>query len=171
MAKQRDHGALEKRRLKAAKLFGQGKGASEVARLLEVRRQSAHAWQRQWQEGGVAALRSKGAAGPKRKLSALQQAELAAALVEGPEAHGHATAVWTLPRVARLIEQRTGQRYHPGHVWRVLRGLGFSCQQPTRRAIERDEAAIAHWKRVAWPRLKKKPGAKGAPSSSSTKAG
>lgn len=171
MAKQRDHGAMEKRRLKAAKLFGEGKGPSEVARLLKVRRQSAHDWQRQWRDGGATALQSKGAAGPKRKLSAAQQAELATALVEGPEKHGHATAVWTLPRVAKLIEERTGQRYHPGHVWRVLRELGFSCQQPTRRAIERDEAAIAQWKRVGWPRLKKKPGASAAPSSSSTKAG
>jgi len=170
MAKQRDHGAMEQRRLKAAKLFAQGKGPSEVARLLKVRRQSAHDWQRRWRAGGAPALRSKGAAGPKRKLDAAQHADLAAALVEGPEAHGHATAVWTLPRVARLITQRTGQTYHPGHVWRVLRSLGFSCQRPTRRAIERDEAAITHWKRVGWPRLKKKPGAKAAPSSLSTRA-
>ena len=127
MAKQRDHGMMEKRRLKAAKLFAQGKGPSEVARLLKVRRQSAHDWQRQWQDGGAAALRSKGAAGPKRKLNKAQQADLATALVEGPEAPGHATAVWTLPRVAKLIEQRTGQRYHPGHVWRILRGLGLAA--------------------------------------------
>jgi transposase len=171
MVKQRDHELLEKRRLKAAKLFAEGKGPSEVARLLKVRRQSAHAWQQQWREGGTAGLCSKGAAGPKCKLSAEQQADVAAALLEGPEKHGHATAVWTLPRVAKLIADRTGQSYHPGHVWRVLRGLGFSCQQPTRRAIERDEAAIAHWKRVEWPRLKKRPAGKNAPSSSSTKAG
>src|SRR6187402_1698311 len=170
MSKQRDHRAMEKRRAKAAVLFEEGKGASEVARVLKVRRQSAHAWQERWKEGGAEALRSKGAAGPKRKLSEAQQATLAAALVEGPQAHGHATAVWTLPRVAKLIETQTGQRYHPGHVWRVLRALGFSCQQPTRRAIERDEAAIARWKKIDWPRLKKKPGAKAAPSSSSTKA-
>jgi transposase len=170
MAKQRDHGAMEQRRLKAAKLFEAGKGPSEVARMLKVRRQSAHDWQRRWQTGGAGALRSSGAAGPKRKLTTAQQAEIAAAVVAGPQAQGHATAVWTLPRVAQLIAERTGQRYHPGHVWRVLRELGFSCQQPTRRAIERDEVAIAHWKRVTWPRLKKKPGAKAAPSSSSTKA-
>lgn len=161
---------MEKRRLKAAKYFEQGKGASEVAGLLKVRRQSAHVWQQQWRQGGLSALRSKGAAGPKTKMSPVQQAEVAAAIIEGPQAHGYATAVWTLPRVAKLIEQRTGCDYHPGHVWRILRGLGFTCQQPTRRAIERDEAAITQWKRVGWPRLKKKPGAKAAPSSSSTKA-
>jgi transposase len=170
MTKQRDHEALEKRRLQAAKLFAGGKGPSEVARLLKVRRQSAHVWQQQWQEGGATALRSRGAAGPKPKLSLAQQTDIASAIVEGPQAHGYVTAVWTLPRVAKLIEQRTGQSYHPGHVWRVLRGLGFSCQQPTRRAIERDEVAIARWKRVDWPRLKKKPGRKGGPSSSSTRA-
>lgn len=171
MTKQRDHAEMERRRLKAAKLFEQGKGPSEVARLLQVRRQSAHAWQQRWEKGGAAGLRSRGAAGPKTKLSVEQREEIAAALVEGPQAHGYVTAVWTLPRVAKLITQRTGRRYHPGHVWKLLRGLGFSCQQPTRRAIERDEPAIARWQKVDWPRLKKKPGGNAAPSSSSTRVG
>ena len=142
-----------------------------MARLLQVRRQSAHDWQMRWRKGGVDALRSRGAAGPKARITAAQREELAAALVEGPQAHGHVTAVWTLPRVAKLIAERTGQRYHPGHVWKLLRGLGFSCQQPTRRAIERDEAAITRWQKVTWPRLKKKRGESAVPSSSSTRAG
>ena len=151
-------------------MFDRGKGASEVARVLKVKRQSAHEWWKRWKEGGAEALRSRGAAGPKARLDAEAVAKVRAALLEGPQKHGHATAVWTLPRVARLIEKLTGCAYHPGHVWRVLRGLGFSCQQPTRRAIERDEEAITRWKRVTWPRLKKKPGAKAAPSSLSTRA-
>lgn len=171
MAKQRDHALLEQRRLIAARLFAEGQGPSEVARRLHVRRQSAHEWQKRWRQGGAAALRSRGATGPKPKLSAEQRQDLTAALVEGPQAHGYVTAVWTLPRVAKLIAQRTGQRYHPGHVWKLLRGLGFSCQQPTRRAIERDEAAIARWQKVEWPRLKKKPAGSAGRSSSSTKAG
>ncbi|MBK8474785.1 MAG: winged helix-turn-helix domain-containing protein [Opitutaceae bacterium] len=79
--------------------------------------------------------------------------------------------MWTLARVTKLIRQRTGLRYHPGHVSKVLRSLGFSCQRPSRRAIERDEENIARWKRVEWPNIKKKPAGKLAPSSSSTKAG
>jgi transposase len=58
--------------------------------------------------------------------------------------------------VAALIEHLTGIHYHPGHVWRVMDSLGFSCQRPERRAIERDEKAIRQWKRVQWPELKKK---------------
>jgi transposase len=114
-------------------------------------------------------LRSKGPAGPKARLTPEQCAAIGTELVAGPEAHGYATALWTLPRVAKLIEDRFGVRYHPAHVWKLLRSLGFSCQQPTRRAIERDEAAITEWKKREWPRLKKKRGPKAAPSSSSTR--
>src|SRR2546425_4273439 len=38
--------------------------------------------------------------------------------------------------------------HHPGHVWRVLRALGWSLQRPGRQSRERDEAAIAGWKRT-----------------------
>jgi putative transposase len=118
----------------------------------------------------VQALMSRGPAGPKRKLSKCQCEQLSELLIAGPEAQGYTTALWTLPRVSKLITQHTGLRYHQGHIWKLLRHLGFSCQQPSRRAIERDEAAIAHWKKVDWPRIKKKPAARGAPSSSSTRA-
>lgn len=156
--------------MKAAEYFEQGKGASEVARLLGVRRQSAHGWLQAWRKAGVKALTSKGAAGPKARLSVQQKATVMKAIVEGPKAHGHPTEVWTLPRVAKLIEEQTGERYHTGHVWWILREMGLSCQQPTRRAIERDEEAIEAWTKQGWPNLKKKRGAKTARSSSSTKA-
>jgi transposase len=170
MGKKRDHTAMEQRRMRAAKYFEKGKGASEVAKLLGVRRQSAHAWWQAWNKAGVNGLVSKGAAGPKARLSAGQKAALMKAIIEGPKAHGHPTEVWTLPRVAKLIEQQTGEHYHSGHVWWILREMGLSCQQPTRRAIERNDAAIAEWTRQGWPKLKKKRGAKSARSSSSTKA-
>ena len=69
-----------------------------------------------------------------------------------------------------LIEHRTGVRYHEDHVWRILRKLGWSCQRPTGKALERDEQAIRHWKKYRWPQIKKKRSASGVRSSSSTKA-
>jgi transposase len=104
-------------------------------------------------------------------LNAAQTQKLVAALEAGPLAAGHATDLWTLPRVAELVRKISGQRYHPGHCWHLLRKLGFSCQRPTRRAIERNEKKIAGWKRATWPALKKKPGGKIAPLSLLTKAG
>jgi len=76
-------------------------------------------------------------------------------LKEGPEALGYGISLWTTWRVADLIARQTGQKFHPGHVWRILRSLGWSCQRPTGRATQRDEPAIQRWKRVRWPDIKK----------------
>lgn len=170
MPKIRDHAQMEKRRKQAAKLFAKDCSAPEVARRLGVARQVAYRWREAWEEGGSAALASKGPAGPKPKLTGQQTKKVTEALLAGPVAHGYKTALWTLPRVAGLIEDLTGVRYHPGHVWRLLGASGFSCQRPERRAVERDEKAIARWKKEVWPALKKRPASKGGPLSSLTKA-
>ena len=170
MARQRDHARLERRRRKAAQMFERNVPVSEVARSLGVARQVAYRWREAWERGGEAALASKGPAGPKHRITDAQVEEIVAALVKGPVERGYKTQLWTLPRVASLIKDLTGVEYHPGHVWRILGSIGFSCQRPERRAIERDEEGIRRWKQVGWPKLKKKPRKKAARSSSSTKA-
>src|SRR6266852_2826822 len=92
------------------------------------------------------------------------------ALKRGPEAFGFASGLWTASRVRAVIEYRTGVRYHEDHVWRILRKLNWSCQRPSGKALERDEQAIRALQGVHLPRIKKKPAASGARSSSSTKA-
>jgi transposase len=171
MLKTRDHAVLEKRRKKAGKLFAKDCSAPDVARRLGVARQVAYRWKDTWDRGGNEALASKGPAGPKPKLTVEQTRQVTEALLAGPVAQGYKTALWTLPRVASLIEDLTGVGYHPGHVWRLLGASGFSCQRPERRAVERDEKAIRRWQRVDWPVLKKRPVNKGGPSFLSTKAG
>jgi transposase len=156
MANQRDHRQMEKRRLRAAKMFERGLPPAEVSRRCQVARQVAYRWHDIWIEGGNRALASKGSAGPKSRLTPEQKQQIVDALLEGPAAQGYQTQLWTLPRTADLIESLTGVHYHPGHVWRILGDLGFSCQRPERRAIERDEQAVRQWKRVKWPALKKK---------------
>ena len=158
MTETRDHEQMEKRRLQAVTLFGKGHSAPSVARHFGVARQVAYRWRDAWQAGGAAALASKGPAGRKAELTGDQKGIVLQALLEGPMAHGYKTQLWTLPRVAALIERLTGVRFHPGHVWRLLGAMGLSCQRPERRAVERDEAAIARWRRVEWPALKKKRG-------------
>jgi transposase len=63
--------------------------------------------------------------------------------------------LWTLARIADLIDKLFGVRYHPSHVFKLLGRMGWSCQRPTRQAKERDEAAIEQWLRRDWPRIKK----------------
>ena len=147
---------MERRRRRAAKMFGRGVPVAEVGRRCQVARQVAYRWHEAWMAGGEAALASKGSAGPKSRLTPEQKQQVVDALLLGPAAQGYQTQLWTLPRTADLIESLTRVRYHPGHVWRILGDLGFSCQRPERRAIERNEEAVRQWKRTKWPRLKKK---------------
>jgi transposase len=130
---------------------------SEVARRLGVHRQSVSRWAAALKKEGKDSLRKAGRAGRLPRLSPTQKEQLKAALIRGPQAHGYATALWTIGRVAALIKEQTGIEYHPGHAWRILRALGWSSQRPVGRALERDEQAIAHWKKKQWPAIKKKP--------------
>ncbi len=154
----------------AARLLEQGVSQSEVARRLGVHRQSVIRWTRQLAQCGRQGLKQAGRAGRKPGLSGAQLKQIEHALKRGPEAFGYSSGLWTTNRVRELIEDQCRVRYHEAHVWRILRQLGWSCQRASGRALERDEEAIRNWKRVGWPRIKKKPAASGAPSSSSTKA-
>jgi transposase len=147
---------LEQRRLKAARLLEQGLHQSEVARRIGVHRQSVSRWAWQLEQAGVAGLKRAGRAGRRPKLLAADLKRIEQGLKQGPEALGYSTSLWTSQRVAHLIEQECGVRYTSTHVWRLLKQLGWSCQRPVGRALERDEEAIRHWKKQRWPALKKR---------------
>ena len=153
----RDFGALEARRLRAASLLKQGKSQAEVARGLGVHRQTVYRWATRLRAQGRAALKRAGRAGRKPRLGSAELRRIEQGLKRGPEALGYATNLWTAPRVADLIQRECGVKYHPGHIWKILRSARWSCQVPERRAIQRDEKAIAHWKRYTWPAIKKSP--------------
>lgn len=160
----RDFEALERRRLQAADLLRKGLSQSEVARQVGAHRQSVSQWTTELREKGRKALRKAGRAGRKPRLRPEDVKKIERGLKRGPESLGYESSLWTANRVAHLIEGECGIQYHPGHVWRILRQLGWSCQRPVGRALERDEEAIRRWKQERWPELKKKPNKKGAPS-------
>ena len=139
---------LERRRRRAIVQVKAGHTLSTVARQFSASVSSVHRW---WQ-----GLRPKPIPGRPSRLSAVQKQQLVTLLGRGPLRAGYRTDLWTLPRVAAMIRQHFGVRYHPAHVWKLLTGLGWSCQKPERRALERDEPAIARWTRSAWPRIKKR---------------
>ncbi len=141
----RDFGALKARRTHAAALFARGKSQADVVRLLQVSRQTASRWFQAWERQGRRGLVGTGRAGRPPKVGPTELRRLERALLRGPAAYGHRTDLWTLDRIVQLIEQLCHVRYHPGHVWRLLGHLGWSCQRPERRARERDEATGRRW--------------------------
>lgn len=160
---------LEERRFLAARLLRQGVPQAEVARRVRASRQSVSRWAQQLEQGGRRALRKADRAGRKARLSAADLRRIERGLKRGPEALGYETSLWTSWRVAHLIETACGVHYHPSQAWRILQQLGWSCQRPAGRALERDEAKVRQWKQRRWLEIKKNAKNKAASSSSSTK--
>lgn len=147
--------ALERRRRRAIQLLEQGFQPVEVARQLGVDRRSVRRWKAAYRQRGENGIRARPAPGRPPALDAKAKARLERLLLKGAEAAGFATDLWTCPRVAELIVERFGVAYHVDHIGRLLRGMGWSPQKPTRRAAERDESAIRRWVKQDWRRVKK----------------
>ena len=142
----------------AARLLSKGKGVNEVACLVGASSSSVTRWKAALEEGGEKALKAKPHPGPKPRLSQRQKDRLIKILLKGPLEFGFTTNLWTCSRVAQVIEDTFGVSYHPDHVWRLLRWLGWSCQKPERRARERNEEAIRTWRQERWRDIKKSQG-------------
>src|SRR5207244_1247515 len=131
-----------------------GVSQADVARRVDVHRQSVSRWDRQLQHGGLRALKKAGRAGRKPRLRPEDLRRIERGLKRGPQALGYETSLWTSWRVAHLIEHECGVRYHASQAWRILRQLGWSCQRPVGRALERDEEKIGLWKQKRWTELR-----------------
>src|SRR5919199_1248257 len=157
----------EERRLRAWALHQQGWMGKTIAEALGVSKGAVSQWLKRAREGGAEALYRQPPPGPTPRLTAQQLARLPSLLAQGAEAFGFIGEVWTAKRVATVIRQEFGVRYHPDHVSRLLRAAGWSPQKPIRRATQRDEEAIEGWITERWPALQAKPRPKSARSSGS----
>jgi transposase len=155
----------EGRRLRAWELHEAGWQQRHIAQALGVTEGAVSQWLKRARTAGSSALRHRRPPGRPPRLTESQRTEVIGLLERGAEAFGYTGAVWTTTRVAEVIGRELGVTYHPAHVSRLLRRLGWSVQKPIQRATQRDEAAITAWQTERWPALKKKPRPKVEPSS------
>ena len=146
---------LEVRRRIAGRMLLQDYSVAEVAAAVGASQSSVKRWRQSIRTGGLDALKAKPSPGKKPRLNGAQKKELEQILLAGPRAAGFGNDLWTCPRVAQVIRQRFGVRYHASHVWKILRKLGWKCQKPEQRARERNQPAIRRWRTHDWPRIKK----------------
>jgi transposase len=159
---------LEERRHRGLALVRRGLSLNAVARQLGCAASSVMRWRDAVRAHGRAGLKVRPTPGRPSRLTAAQWQRVVRALVKGAMARGYRTELWTTARIAVVIKDLCGVEYHRDHVGRLMHTLGWSHQKPEARALERDEARIAHWKRREWPRVKKTPRGWGPTSSSST---
>ena len=165
MKREEEAKQAERRRLKGGRLLLKGVTQAEVARRCAVSRPTVLDWKRRLEQGGLQALRN-GTRGRPARLDEQMRTRLAELMVAGARSQGYATELWTLPRIAKLIEEHFGHSFSISQVSRLLAAMGWSSQKPEKRALQRDEKAIRQWKAKRWPTLKKTLRKSDAPSSS-----
>jgi transposase len=147
---------LEWRRFRALYLKRRGWTQRDIAEALDVSEVALSGWLARARDGGPEALRARPALGRPPRLSPAQKRTIPELLWHGPEAYGFRGQVWTCARIARVIEEEFGVRYHKDHVGRLLKGLHWTPQQPIKRAIQRDDEAVRRWRDEVWPELRRR---------------
>lgn len=143
----------EWRRLRAWDLHRHGWCHRVIAGALNVSEESVSHWVGRAKRGGRASLRSHPAPGCPPRLTPEQMRLIPDFLWHGTEAYGFHGEFWTCGRVASVLKEEFGVSYHPGHVSRILKHLGWTPQIPLTKAIQRNEKEIEQWRREVWPEL------------------
>jgi transposase len=156
MAKDKRTSWKEERRKRAWALYQTGWKQKDIAEALGVTQGAVSQWIKRGRAGGEVGLTEQPKSGAPVRLSAADRQKLPGLLERGAESFGFRGELWTCARVGKLIEREFGVRYHPAHVSRILKALGWTPQKPIRRAKQRKEAEIQYWKDVRWPELKKR---------------
>lgn len=142
----------ERVRMEAVAMFAVGRGSTEIVKELRVSVRSVQRWRRAWREAGQDAVRSCGPVS-RPKLTDALFAVLEKELTKGPVAHGWPDHRWTPARIKTLIGRRFHKSMTLSGISPMLRRHGWSHQVPARRAVERDEAAVAGWVKEVWPHM------------------
>jgi transposase len=156
-------------RLHAVLLNNDGKASGEIAAILQSPRSCVSAWLKNYEEHGYEGLLEGHRSGRVPRLSPSETTALGDIIESGPVAYGFLSGVWTSPMITRVIREEFDQKYHPGHVRKLLVHIGFSVQRPKRLLAKADVELQNRWRRYTYPNIKKKRTTKGETFSSKTK--
>src|SRR4051795_7389188 len=106
----------EWRRLRALQLKERGWSQRDIAEALGVAEDTVGRWIARARIGGREALLARPRPGRSPRLTPRQQRLIPEFLWHGPEAYGFRGEVWTCARVALVIHEEFGVRYHRNHV-------------------------------------------------------
>jgi len=146
----------EKRRRHALKLAKQGWKQKEIAVALDVSNGAVSQWLKVSKQEGRSGLLARAHTGRPPELGNEEKQSIPEYLSHGAESYGFQGEVWTCRRVRKMIEIEFGVSYHKSHVARLLKELKWTPQQPVERATQRNEEAIADWRKHVWSDMKKK---------------
>lgn len=145
----------EIRRKRALFLHRKGWSGTRIAQVLGVSPSAVSRWLTSARQHGWRGLNSKSRKNQGTRISPKKLKFLVDFLKVGADNFGFTGPVWTASRVASVIQQQFGVRYHPNHIAKILHKLNFSFQKTQKDILERDDTVIFQWVTQTWPSLRK----------------
>lgn len=138
------------------RLSQEGRSQKSIAELLDCDQSWVSRVLKRHVEQGQAGLKVRIPAQKRpSRLSKEQLGDLSEMLLQGALAHGFATDNWTRERMAELVLKHFEVSYHPAHMSKLMRKIGFTVQKPKTRSYRKDEQSVSDWREKQLPELKK----------------
>jgi transposase len=141
--------ANQSRRLLSLAAVLDGMNRTEAARIGGMDRQTLRDWVHRFNEHGPDGLKDDWARPRPRRLTAAQEAELAAIVETGPDRAVHGVVRWRRVDLRALVAERFGVEYHERTIGKLLKALGFSHVSARPRHPKQDGEVIQAFKKTS----------------------
>jgi len=126
---------LEHRRRKAIALLQKGHRVNETARLVGVTPGAITQWRQAYEKQGEAFFVAHSPPGRPPGLNQKHRQKLEKLLLKGARKNGYCTELWTLQRVAEVIEKYFGIAYESSSVWHILKDMGLQLPRTRKTGL------------------------------------
>lgn len=157
------------RRMLAIAMVLDGGDRRTAAETCGMDRQTLRDWVHRYNAHGVSGLHDLKTPGPKPKLTAQQQAELAELIEAGPDPARHGVVRWRRVDLRDELERRFGVVLHERSVGKVLAKLGYCRLSVRPRHPQTDEEAQEAFKKTS--RRRSRQSSPTTPKTSPSKSG
>lgn len=174
----RAHARRERNGRASARMYAianalEGMKRADAARFAGMERQALRDAVVRYNAEGLKGLYDRPKGHRQRILNGDEEAELAAAILKGPDPQEDGVSAWTRADLCRWLEKRFAKTYHPSSLSRVLRRMGFSRQKARSTHPKKNpEAQEEFQKKVSltlWLRRRLRTPASGSNSGSRTR--
>ena len=141
--------ANQSRRLLSLAAVLDGMNRTEAAKIGGMDRQTLRDWVHRLNEQGPEGLKDDLARPRPRRLTAAQQAELAAIVETGPDRAVHGVVRWRRVDLKALVAARFGVTYHERTIGKLLKEMGFSHVSARPRHPKQDGEVIQAFKKTS----------------------
>ena len=162
-ARKLNRDAQEALRIRAVNSVLAGESPELVASAIGINRTTIYDWLAKHRDGGVSSLKKRKAPGRTPKLDAKKRQWIFNLLTtKNPQQLKFEFALWTREMLQEIILEKYKIKLSLVSIGKLLADLGFTCQKPLYKAIQKNDTLVNEWVKKVFPKIKKRAVSEGA---------